>query len=119
MGDYSEILESTLVVKDHVGLLQLKNAYEKKGLEYLASKIIRNGNKLTVYLGEEKLEGYWDREMVDFLSRLAKFVEGEVLFVFDGGYAFKLIFLKGRVYRLKAENDWKANKMQILKAQYD
>ena len=66
-----------------------------------------------------KLEGYWDQEVVDFLNVVAKFVEGEVIFLYEEVYFFKLTFFNGVVHKLKAETDWEANKPEVLKAVED
>lgn len=54
-----------------------------------------------------KIEGYWYDETKKILNKLAKFVKGEVIFLHEEGYLFKIIFKYGKALVQYSEIVWK------------
>ena len=94
MGMYSTFLEQDIEIKDLEGL--------KKALKGVDCYNLFDGEELDFCeWGGHKIEGYWYKETREVLNLIAPFVEGIVLFSYEEGWNFRIIFKEGKVYTQK------------------
>lgn len=101
MGMYSTFLGQEIEVINKNELLKIKR--ENKDNEIY--EIIEDDGEID-FLGwdDNKIEGYWYDETTKILREIAPCIVGEVTFLYEEGYQFKIIFKEGKVFTTKQKD---------------